>query len=240
MPRGANKKREREYNELKREFKKEHRYKGREEEVAARIVNKQRARFGETKAEKRKDRQGKSPDRDLPIKNYQQKTISQVERALAKLSRDEIREIERYEKKHKNRKTLLAALRAHSRNGHASSKNKAKRSEKSRARKSSVTRSTASRKGVMGTAAEAGRSRRTTVRFGNGWRSGADIPQPSKRRSGKVTHPVSCGSISRTIPGSAHSSRSAGTNSSTSSRRRNSLSCIRTERRGERRAVSTN
>ena len=146
MPRGANKKREREYNELKREFKKEHRYKGREEEVAARIVNKQRARFGETKAEKRKDRQGKSPDRDLPIKNYQQKTISQVERALTKLSRDEIREIERYEKKHKNRKTLLATLRAHSRNGHASSKNKAKRSEKSRARKSSVTRSTASRK----------------------------------------------------------------------------------------------
>jgi hypothetical protein len=122
MPRGANEKREREYNELKREFKKEHRYKGREEEVAARIVNKQRARFGETKAEKRKDRQGKSPDRDLPIKNYQQKTISQVERALTKLSRDEIREIERYEKKHKNRKTLLATLRAHSRNGHASSK----------------------------------------------------------------------------------------------------------------------
>jgi hypothetical protein len=120
MPRGANTKREREYNELKREFKKEHRYKGREEEVAARIVNKQRARFGETKGEKRKDRQGKSPDRDLPIKNYQHKTIPQVERALKSLSGDEVKEIERYEKKHKKRKTLLEAIRAQAKNGSAS------------------------------------------------------------------------------------------------------------------------
>ena len=57
MPRGASPKREREYNELKREFKKEGRYKGREEEVAARIVNKQRSEYGETKDEKRKDRE---------------------------------------------------------------------------------------------------------------------------------------------------------------------------------------
>jgi hypothetical protein len=49
MPRGASPKREREYEELKGEFKKEGRYKGREEEVAARIVNKQRAQRGETK-----------------------------------------------------------------------------------------------------------------------------------------------------------------------------------------------
>src|SRR5947209_19914567 len=46
MPRGSDTKREREYNELKSEFKKEHRYRGREEEVAARIVNKQRAKAG--------------------------------------------------------------------------------------------------------------------------------------------------------------------------------------------------
>jgi hypothetical protein len=48
MPRGASPKREREYQKLERQFKKEGRYKGREEEVASRIVNKQRAASGET------------------------------------------------------------------------------------------------------------------------------------------------------------------------------------------------
>ena len=38
MPRGANPKREREYDELKRRFKRSGRYKGREAEVAARIT----------------------------------------------------------------------------------------------------------------------------------------------------------------------------------------------------------
>ena len=50
MPQGASPKREHEYEKLKEEFHDEHRYKGREEEVAARIVNKQRAEHGETKA----------------------------------------------------------------------------------------------------------------------------------------------------------------------------------------------
>lgn len=49
MPQGASPKREREYRKLERKFKKEGRYKGREEEVASRIVNKQRAESGETK-----------------------------------------------------------------------------------------------------------------------------------------------------------------------------------------------
>ncbi|HSH87321.1 MAG TPA: hypothetical protein VK958_08755 [Methylophilus sp.] len=49
MPRGSSQKREREYGKLKSEFKKEHRYPGREDEVAARIVNKQRKQAGETK-----------------------------------------------------------------------------------------------------------------------------------------------------------------------------------------------
>ncbi len=52
MPRGASPKREREYRELKHKFKQEGRYKGRAEQVAARIVNKQRAQRGETKREK--------------------------------------------------------------------------------------------------------------------------------------------------------------------------------------------
>jgi len=53
MPRGASPKREREYKELESKFKKEHRYAGREEEVAARIVNKQRKEHGETKEQKK-------------------------------------------------------------------------------------------------------------------------------------------------------------------------------------------
>jgi len=48
MPQGASPKREREYQKLERKFKKEGRYQGREEEVASRIVNKQRAESGET------------------------------------------------------------------------------------------------------------------------------------------------------------------------------------------------
>jgi hypothetical protein len=49
MPKGASPKREHEYKELEHKFEQEGRYEGREEEVAARIVNKQRAESGETK-----------------------------------------------------------------------------------------------------------------------------------------------------------------------------------------------
>ena len=49
MPTGASPKREREFKKIARKMKKEGRYKGREEEVAARIVNKQRSEQGETK-----------------------------------------------------------------------------------------------------------------------------------------------------------------------------------------------
>jgi hypothetical protein len=47
MPRGVSPKREREYEKIEKKFEKEGRYKGREKEVAARIVNKQRAKSGE-------------------------------------------------------------------------------------------------------------------------------------------------------------------------------------------------
>src|SRR3954447_23329130 len=112
MPRGASPKREKEYEELKSEFKKEGRYKGREEEVASRIVNKQRSQFGETKREKQKDREGKSPDRNLPIENYQHLTVDQIVGRLDKLSGKQVEQVKRYEEKHKNRKTLLEKLRA--------------------------------------------------------------------------------------------------------------------------------
>jgi hypothetical protein len=49
MPRGVSAKREREYKKNEQKFEKEGRYKGREKEVAARIVNKQRAQAGEAK-----------------------------------------------------------------------------------------------------------------------------------------------------------------------------------------------
>jgi hypothetical protein len=110
MPAGASQKREREYKELEQRFKKEHRYPGREDEVAARIVNKQRAQYGETKSEKQKDKEGKSPDRDLPINDYQNLTISEIEPKLKPLSTSDIKKIREYETKHKNRKGLLAKL----------------------------------------------------------------------------------------------------------------------------------
>ncbi|MES2163242.1 MAG: hypothetical protein V4476_18960 [Pseudomonadota bacterium] len=55
MPKGASPKREREYKELEHKFEEEGRYPGREEEVAARIVNKQRAEAGEAKDSKPKE-----------------------------------------------------------------------------------------------------------------------------------------------------------------------------------------
>ena len=60
MPRGASPKREREYREIEHRFEKEGRYKGREKEVAARIVNKQRSKAGETKTQKKTASRSKS------------------------------------------------------------------------------------------------------------------------------------------------------------------------------------
>ncbi len=110
MPKGVSKKREREYEELKNEFKDEGRYKGREEEVAARIVNKQRAEYGETKEAREKDKRGESPDRDLPISDYQHLTVDEVTGKLDGLGEDNLKDIKAYEEEHKNRKTLLEAL----------------------------------------------------------------------------------------------------------------------------------
>ncbi|MBV9088188.1 MAG: hypothetical protein JO187_06355 [Acidobacteria bacterium] len=111
MPRGANAKREREYEELKHKFKQSGRYKGREQEVAARIVNKQRAEYGETKQDKKEDREGTNPDRDLPVEHYRRLKISQVEQKAKKLSPKQIDKVEAYEKKHKGRKGAIKALK---------------------------------------------------------------------------------------------------------------------------------
>jgi hypothetical protein len=63
MPRGASPKREHQYKKIEQKLEKEGRYKGREEEVAARIVNKQRAKPGETKGTKKKSARKKSSKR---------------------------------------------------------------------------------------------------------------------------------------------------------------------------------
>ncbi|MDQ6679011.1 MAG: hypothetical protein M3Z09_17140 [Acidobacteriota bacterium] len=110
MPRGASPKREREYKELKDRFRKSGRYGGRAAEVAARIVNKQRAEYGETKSEKKKDRKGKSPDCGLPIEGYQHLTIPQIASKLDALSRTDLRKIGTYERKHKSRKGVIQEI----------------------------------------------------------------------------------------------------------------------------------
>lgn len=110
MPRGASKKREKEYEELKEEFQESCRYRGREEEVAARIINKQRSRFGETKGAKKEESRGESHDLDLPIKNYDHLTVDQVMKRLKSLSREEVQKVKVYEQKHKKRKTLIDRL----------------------------------------------------------------------------------------------------------------------------------
>ena len=110
MPRGASPKREKEYEELKDKFQESGRYKGREAEVASRIVNKQRAEYGETKEDKQQEKQGTNPDRNLPIEQYRRLKVSQVEQKAKKLSPKQINKVEQYEKKHKHRKGALEAL----------------------------------------------------------------------------------------------------------------------------------
>lgn len=106
--------REGEYAALVRQFEREGRYLGREEEVAARVVNKQRREYGETREAEEQDRRGESPDRDLPISEYDGKTVDEVAAELDDLSPKQVRKIEEYEEEHKDRKTLLERLdRAH-------------------------------------------------------------------------------------------------------------------------------
>jgi len=110
MPRGASPKREREYKEIEKKFEKEGRYKGREEEVAARIVNKQRKQYGETKSAKAADKAGKAPDRSLPIDDYEHLTVPKIASQIAHLSPAERKKIRTFETRHKNRKGVLVAL----------------------------------------------------------------------------------------------------------------------------------
>lgn len=110
MPTGASPQREREYTDLVQQFQAEGRYKGREEEVASRIVNKQRTQYGETQGAQEKDRQGLSPDRFLPIPNYEQMNADEVTAHLDKLDPWQLWEVLAYEKQHLNRSTVIEAM----------------------------------------------------------------------------------------------------------------------------------
>jgi len=113
MPTGANPKREREFKQLEKSFKQEGRYRGREEEVAARIVNKQRAEQGETQSAKPArdaEKAGKAPDRNLPIDGYQHLTVAQIRKKLNGLSAAQLKRLRDYEAVHKKRKGVLDAL----------------------------------------------------------------------------------------------------------------------------------
>jgi hypothetical protein len=110
MPRGASPKREREYEELKSRFQKSGRYGKRAKEVAARIVNKQRAQYGETKGEKKEEKRGTNPDRNLPLDHYRHLTISQLKSRLDSLSKSDLNKVKSYEQKHKDRKGAMQAI----------------------------------------------------------------------------------------------------------------------------------
>ena len=110
MPVGANAKREREFKKLEHDFKQQGRHAGREEEVAARIVNKQRAQSGETQAAQQQKKAGEELERDLPIAGYQHLTVAQIRKHLASLSAAQLQRLRNYEAAHKKRKGVLEAL----------------------------------------------------------------------------------------------------------------------------------
>ncbi|KAB8066720.1 hypothetical protein [Janthinobacterium violaceinigrum] len=116
MPTGANPRREREFRKLEQQFRQDGRYRGREEEVATRIVNRQRAQAGETReAPKRKMARSvasDAPASDLPIASYQHLTVAQIRERLDGLSAAQRQRLRAYEAAHKKRKGLLQALAA--------------------------------------------------------------------------------------------------------------------------------
>ncbi len=110
MPRGFSPEREREYEELVQQFKHDGRYPGREEEVAARIVNKQRAELHEIKEDEEAAQRGEAHNPDLPIQSYDHLTIEEITSHLDGLTPQQLKRIRAYEEKHRHRVTLLEHL----------------------------------------------------------------------------------------------------------------------------------
>lgn len=63
---------------------------------------------GEDRMENRGGSMGKTPD--LPIENYNDLTIDEVEHQLDGLSKEDIRKLRSYEQEHKGRKTMVEAF----------------------------------------------------------------------------------------------------------------------------------
>lgn len=132
MPAGASSRREREFTKLEKAFKQEGRYRGREAEVAARIVNQQRAQAGETRAAQggeaanaanatnatnarnarnaKNDAAGPQLEGDLPIDGYQHLTVARILARLDGLSAGQRKRLRAYEAAHKKRKRVLQVL----------------------------------------------------------------------------------------------------------------------------------
>ena len=114
MPVGANPEREREFKKLEKELTQEGRYPGCEEEVAARIVNKQRAQAGETQVAQNRQKAGKAArpaaGSALPIDGYQHLTVAQIRDKLGGLSSAQLQRLRVYEAAHKKRKGVLQML----------------------------------------------------------------------------------------------------------------------------------
>lgn len=107
---GASPERQEEFEDLKSEFEEEGRYPGREAEVAARIVNKQRRQFGETKEQQKAKKAGDAEDKRLPIRGYQGLTIPEVLSRAKRLTREQLAEVLKFERGHRKRKTLVTQL----------------------------------------------------------------------------------------------------------------------------------
>lgn len=107
---GWSEERRREFEALVAGFREEGRYGGREDEVAARIVNKQRHEYGETDEARAEDARGESPDRDLPIEDFDELTIDEIEPRLGDLPTRDLREVEAYEREHKDRKGVVEPI----------------------------------------------------------------------------------------------------------------------------------
>jgi hypothetical protein len=112
MPKGADPKREHEYKELENKFKEEGRYPGREDEVAARIVNKQRAEYGETQGRRGQEHGGAAADRDLPVSHYDHLTVDEIGARLDGLSRSDLRALRRHETQYQQRQGVFELLDA--------------------------------------------------------------------------------------------------------------------------------
>jgi hypothetical protein len=64
------------------------------------------------KARSRKKKEGKSPDKNLPLDHYRHLTIGQLKPELKSLSKSDLKKVKQYEEKHKSRNGALEAIQS--------------------------------------------------------------------------------------------------------------------------------